>query len=109
MANLIAIGYPDEATAAEAAAEADRLARDLMIEPDAIATMTRDVQGRYHASWGRSWGPLFGMPFAGTEFAQEIRELVQPGTSALFLVVDNATPDKAVEALAPYGGTVLKS
>ena len=35
--------------------------------------------------------------------------MVKPGTSALFLVVEHATPDKAVEAMAPFGGTVLKS
>ena len=31
------------------------------------------------------------------------------GTSALFLVVEKVTPDKAVEGLRQYGGTVLKS
>ena len=35
--------------------------------------------------------------------------MVQPGTSALFLVIERATPDKAVEALRRFGGTVLKS
>ena len=35
--------------------------------------------------------------------------MLKPGTSALFLVVEKVTPDKAVEALSQYGGTVLKS
>jgi uncharacterized membrane protein len=35
--------------------------------------------------------------------------MVQPGTSALFLMLEKATPDKAVEALSKYGGTVLKT
>jgi uncharacterized membrane protein len=35
--------------------------------------------------------------------------LVQPGTSALFLIVEEVTPDKAVEAMSRFGGTVLKS
>ena len=35
--------------------------------------------------------------------------MLQPGTSALFVVVEKVTPDKAVEALSQYGGTVLKS
>lgn len=43
------------------------------------------------------------------EFQEQVRDLLQPGTSALFLVVEKVTPDKAVEALKPYGGTVLKS
>jgi uncharacterized membrane protein len=35
--------------------------------------------------------------------------MVQPGTSALFLIVDKITPDKATEALSKFGGTVLKT
>ena len=39
---MIAIGYPDEATAEAAADEARQLARDLIIEPDAMAVIVRD-------------------------------------------------------------------
>ena len=74
MATLIAIGYPEESTAAAAAEEAQRLAKDLVIEPDAIASITRDNSGRFHvttnhhavgggASWGMFWGFLFGILF----------------------------------------------
>jgi len=31
------------------------------------------------------------------------------GTSALFLMLEKVTPDKAVEAMSKYGGTVLKT
>ena len=144
MATLIAIGYPDETTAAEAGDEAQRLAKDLIIEPDAIAVIARDSSGKFHvttnhhavaggATWGMFWGLLFGVlffiPFLGMavgaglgalmgkvtksgidrEFQNQVREMVQPGTSALFLVIERATPDKAVEALRRFGGTVLKS
>jgi uncharacterized membrane protein len=43
------------------------------------------------------------------EFQRQVRDMLQPGTSALFLVVEKVTPDKAVEALSQDGGTVLKS
>jgi len=43
------------------------------------------------------------------DFQERVRDMLQPGTSALFLVVEKVTPDKAVEALGKYGGTVLKS
>jgi uncharacterized membrane protein len=144
MADLIAIGYPDEATAEAAAEEARRLARDLIIEPDAIASIVRDGEGKYHvhtshhpvgagATWGMFWGLLFGLLFfipvfgmavgAGLgalfghlekstidkEFQQQVRDMVQPGTSALFLVIEKATPDKAVAAMSKFGGTVLKT
>jgi uncharacterized membrane protein len=35
--------------------------------------------------------------------------MLKPGTSALFLILEKATPDKAVAAMSKYGGTVLKS
>ena len=99
MADLIAIGYPDETTAEAAADEARQLAKDLIIEPDAIAVIVRDAEGDYHvhtrhhmvgagATWGMFWGLLFGL---------------------LFLLLEKVTPDKAVEAMSKYGGTVLKT
>jgi uncharacterized membrane protein len=144
MADLIVIGYPDESTAALAADEARMLAKDLIIQPDAIASIVRDKEGRYHvntshhavgtgATWGMFWGLLFGLLFfipvfgmaigAGLgalmgkitksgvdkEFQDQVRDLIQPGTSALFLMVEKVTPDKAVEAMRKYGGTVLKT
>ena len=144
MADLIAIGYPDEATAALAADEAHRLADELIIEPDAIASIVRDKEGKFHVStshhavaggtsWGMFWGFFFGLLFfvpvcgmavgAGLgalfgkieksgidkDFQEQVRDMLQPGTSALFLVVEKVTPDKAVEAMSKYGGTVLKS
>ncbi len=84
-------------------------------------------------TWGMFWGFLFGVLFfvpvfgmavgAGLgalmskveetgvdkEFQDDLRDMVQPGTSALFLVVEQVTPDKAVESLRRFGGTVLKS
>src|SRR5271167_90121 len=74
MADLIAIGYDDEATADAAAQEVYRLSQDLIIEPDAVAVITRDPDGKYHvttnhhpvgagATWGMFWGLLFGVLF----------------------------------------------
>ena len=144
MADLIAIGYPDQATADAAAEEARRLARDLIIQPDAIAVIVRDEEGGYHvhtnhhlvgggATWGMFWGLLFGLLFfipvfgmaigAGMgalmgklaktsidkQFQDQVRDLLKPGTSALFLMLEKVTPDKAVEAMSKYGGTVPKT
>ena len=144
MADLVAIGYKDETTAAEAAKEVQHLVDDLVIQPDAVAVIRRDAEGKYHVttshhpvaggtSWGMFWGLLFGLLFfvpvfgmaigAGLgalmgkvektgidkEFERQVRDMVQPGTSALFLIVEKVTPDKAVEGLSRFGGTVLKS
>jgi uncharacterized membrane protein len=85
------------------------------------------------AVWGGFWGLLFGLlffvPFAGwavgaglgalfghlgkkgidQAFQQQVRDYLKPGTSALFMVIEKATPDKAIAALEQYGGTVIKT
>ena len=85
------------------------------------------------AWWGGFWGILFGLlffiPFAGLAigagmgalfghfgkegidkaFQEQVRDYLKPGTSALFMVIEQATPDKAVAALQQYGGTVIKT
>src|SRR4029078_12412749 len=123
MSDLIAIGYDDETTAIEAMNEAEHLAQELIIQPDAIAAIIRNKDGKYKvttnhhmvgagATWGMFWGMLFGLLFfvpvfgmavgAGLgalmgkveksgidkEFQQQVRDMLKPGTSALFLVVE---------------------
>ncbi len=144
MSDLIAIGYDNETTAIEAMNEAEHLAQELIIQPDAIAAIICNKDGKYKvvtnhhmvgagATWGMFWGMLFGILFfvpvlgmavgAGfgalfgkleksgidKQFQNQVREMLKPGTSALFLVVEKVTPDKAVEAMSRFGGTVLKS
>ena len=140
MADLIAIGYPDETTALSAMDETERLQRELVIQADAVAAIIRNQEGKlrvvtnHHtvgtgATWGMFWGMLFFVPFLGMavgagmgalmgkvtksavdkEFEEQVRAMLKPGTSALFMVLEKVTPDKAVDALSKYGGTVLKS
>jgi len=85
------------------------------------------------AVWGGVWGFLFGLiffvPFAGLAlgagmgalfghfgknaidkaFQEQVRDAVKPGTSALFMIIEKATPDKAIAALKQYGGTVIRT
>jgi uncharacterized membrane protein len=85
------------------------------------------------ATWGMFWGFLFGIlffvPFLGMafgagmgaimgkvaksgidkEFQDQVRDQLKPGTSALFMVVEQMTHDKALAALSKFGGTVLKT
>jgi len=61
---------------------------------------------------GAGLGALFGhMGEKGIDkaFQQQVRDHLQPGTSALFMVIEQATPDKAIAALQQYGGTVIKT
>jgi len=146
MAELVAIGYPDQGTAEEARNVVQSLEADLIIQADQVAAISRDVDGKYHVTtthggasasegawWGGFWGMLFGLlffiPFAGLalgagfgalfghlgknaidkQFQEQVRDQVKPGTSALFLVIEKATPDKAIAALSRFGGTVIKT
>ena len=85
------------------------------------------------AIWGGFWGLLFGtlflVPLAGwalgagvgarlgylkekgigEDFQHQVRDHLQPGTSALFLVIEHVDPDKAIAALKQHGGTVIKT
>jgi uncharacterized membrane protein len=43
------------------------------------------------------------------DFKQRVQDMVQPGTSAIMMIVRKATMDKVLDALRPYGGTVLQT
>jgi uncharacterized membrane protein len=138
MADLVAIGYPDQTTAVRAMDELNGLA----VRP-AVAVIVRTPEGRFRfptnpfavatgAVWGMVWGVLFGVftdpvvavvlgIFFGAlmgkadrsgidpHFQDQVRGLLAPATSALVTVVGKVTTDKAVKVLSRYGGTVLKS
>jgi uncharacterized membrane protein len=82
MATLLAIGYPDQVTAERARQTVYELEKELIVQADEVASISRDVEGKYHvntshggpsagggAVWGGFWGLLFGLlffiPFAG--------------------------------------------
>jgi uncharacterized membrane protein len=146
MATLVAIGYPDQVTAEQARQTVEELESELIIQADQVASISRDLEGKYHvhtshggssgvggAWWGGFWGLLFGalffIPFAGLAvgagmgalfghlgkhsidkvFQEQVRDYLKPGTSALFMVIEHVTEDKAVAALQQYGGTVIRT
>jgi uncharacterized membrane protein len=79
--------------------------------------------------WGLLFGLIFFIPVLGLAvgaglgalmgkitksgidktFQDQVRGMLTPGTSALFLIVEKVTPDKAIEAMSRYGGTVLRT
>jgi uncharacterized membrane protein len=144
MPTLVVIAYRDETSAAVAGEEAQRLVRHLGIEPDAIAVVRRDADGRFHlttnhhpvagdATWGMVWMLVFTLlvappsprprhdagvdalleMIAGSgvdeRFRAEVRDRLEPGTSALFLALGTGRTDRVVEVLGHYGGQVLKT
>src|SRR5262249_25759162 len=85
------------------------------------------------AAWGGMWGMLIGLlffvPFLGLaigaglgaltgklsdyriddNFAKQLTATLQPNSSAIFVLVRSATPDKVVPEIARYGGTILQT
>ena len=81
------------------------------------------------ALWGTLIGTLFFAPLLGMavgaasgaiggkisdygiedRFMEELGAQLQPGTSALFILVRKVTPDKVLDEVKQYGGTVLRS
>lgn len=79
------------------------------------------------AFWGMLIGMLFLMPFLGMavgaatgalsgslrdygiddNFIKEVGSSIQPGTSAIFALVHEATVDRVVEQLKPFGGKII--
>jgi uncharacterized membrane protein len=143
MAELVVLGYPDEATAQKVYTEVQKLEKDFIIDGTA-ATVVRGTDGKIHvtspsgavgagAATGALWGALFGLLFfvpigglivgglmgaiAGKaadmglddEFRGRVQDVLTPGSSAVVLIFSKVTPDKALTALAPYGGTVLRT
>jgi uncharacterized membrane protein len=85
------------------------------------------------AVWGGFWGLLIGLLFLApifwglvgallggllgkttdlgidNEFIKEVGDSLDPGGSALFMLVAKATPDKVIPELQKYGGTVYQT
>jgi len=143
MAELVVLGYPDEATAKSVYEKVQKLQEDFIIDGSA-ATLTRTTDGKIHvtsptgavsagAATGALWGALFGIlflvPIGGLvvggllgalmgkaadmgiddQFRKRVQEVLTPGSSAVVLIFNKVTADKAIAALEPFGGKVLRT
>jgi uncharacterized membrane protein len=113
--------------------QADAVAAIIRSEDGKLRTITNQHAVGAGTTWGMFWGFLFGLlffvPFLGMafgagmgaimgkvaksgidkQFQEQVREMLKPGTSALFIVFEKVTADKALAALSKFGGTVLKT
>jgi uncharacterized membrane protein len=111
----------------------DAVAAIIRSEDGKFRTVTNQHEVGAGATWGMFWGLLFGILFfvpifglvAGAafgalggklakgsiskEFQDQVREALQPGTSALFMIVEQMTTDKALDGLSKFGGNVIKT
>ena len=122
-----------EAMAADLIIQPDALAAIIRTEDGKFRTITNQHNVGKGATWGMFWGVLFGIlffvPFLGLAlgaafgalggklgkttidkaFQEQVRAQVKPGTSCLFMIVEQMTTDKALERLSQFGGHVIKT
>lgn len=111
----------------------DAIAAIIRGEDGKFRTVTNQHEVGSGATWGMFWGLLFGMLFfvpifgmamgaafgalggklgkdaVDKQFRDQVRDALTPGSSALFLIVEQITPDKAIDALSKFGGSVIKT
>jgi uncharacterized membrane protein len=121
---LIAIAFGEETIAAQAAAELERRADDLAIDPDAIGVIICERDGSCQlmtkrqpaatAAWSKFWSRVLEVLMddwreAGIDagFRTRVGEALTPGTSILMAVAPAAQLTPAIEALSQYGGRSL--
>lgn len=96
MAELVVLAYPEEPTARLVSAKVVELQRDRLIDGCA-ATVTRAQDGSVSGA-GSDEG-----------LRARLRDWLQPGTAGVVILFRRVTPDKALAALAPYGGRLVRA
>ena len=136
MSNLIAVAYPDVETAEKVRALLADLQKQKLIQVEDAVVVERKEDGKVKlhqavnatgagAAGGALWGGLIGliflMPFLGAaigsaqdfgvddNFMRQVGENLTPGAAALFVLVQNAVPEKVIPQLAPFGGQLIQT
>ena len=122
MSDLIAIAYDDLYKAEEVRLTLAKLQQGRLIELEDAAIVTKDADGKVKLNQavnltatgavGAASGAISGALTdigVNDQFMKDLGATLQPGTSALFLLVRKVTPDKVLEQVAPYGGKVLQT
>jgi uncharacterized membrane protein len=119
--------------AADLVIQPDAVAVIVRSDDGKFRTITNQHEVGAGTTWGMFWGllfgilffvPIFGMALGAAfgalggklakstidkQFQQQVREQLQPGTSALFMIVEQMTTDKALDGLSKFGGNVIKT
>lgn len=138
ISNLIVIGFSDESTAFAMRAELVKIQKEYLIEMEDVVVVTKDEKDQvklhqaltltaYGAMGGSFWGLLIGFlflnPLAGADalsgkladigisdkFMKDLGETFTQGTSALFVLVRKATPNKVLDGLKGFKGKILQT
>jgi uncharacterized membrane protein len=139
MNNLIAIGFKDEFAADAVILELRKLGRDNLINLEDAVIVIRDEDGKVRikrtqrmttsgALSGSLWGilvgailfnPVLGLVFGALvgvvsgaltdNFIREVGSTILLGTSAMFVLIRESTPDQVLTDLSRFEGKVLRT
>jgi len=121
MSNLVVIGFEDEQTAFEMRATLGKLQKEYLIEMEDVVVVTKDEKGEVKLHQAMNLTAAGAAAGAGAlsgkyadigiddNFMKQLGETFKPGNSALCVLVRKATPDKILDALGQFNGTVLKT
>src|SRR5919202_972969 len=123
MAELVVIGFDDPHTADRALTELARLQREYLIDLEDAVVAVRDPDGRLRlkqsvdlvgagAAFGTGAGALSGSLAdygIDDDFIRQIGQTLQPNSSALFVLVRKAQPEKVLAEVSHFRGRVIRS
>jgi uncharacterized membrane protein len=110
MSKLLAIAYPDEATAGEVAQTLIELQMEHAIALDDLVVAVRDDDGEI--ALRRPFKPIAGgaaRDGIDESFIEDLGAKLGPGGAAIFVLVRRSTLDKVLPRVSRYGGEVIHS
>jgi len=133
--NMVVMTFSNEYTADQVRDRLVELQKAHLIKVDDAVVVVRGQDGKVKvkqaanlagagALSGAFWGMLIGLAVgaaigavAGSmrdygiddTFIKEVGNAIQPGTSAIFVLVQQVTVDKVVEQLRPFGGKIVRT
>jgi uncharacterized membrane protein len=118
MSDLIVLAFDTETGAQEMRDELMQLQKQKIIELEDAAVVVRREDGKVKVKQAQSLvagalGGALGGSLTNTgvddKFIKEVGDTIEPGHSALFLLVRSSTPDKLAEELDKFDATVLQT
>jgi uncharacterized membrane protein len=119
MSELFVLAFETETGASEMLGTIDRLQKQQLITLEDAAIVVRPEKGKPKVKQARSLvgaGALGGaiggkLTDIGIDdnFIKEVGETIEPGHSALFLLVEKAVRDKVLPELTKYDATILQT
>src|SRR5215203_1927966 len=134
MNKLVAIAYPDPATAETVRAELMEATKERLLSLDDAVVVEHQADGKIKlhqavsttgagAAGGALWGGLIGLLFlapllgmavgaasgVNDDFLKQLGAKLEPGAAALIALGSSQAPDKLLERLQPFGGEVIQT